>query len=79
VISSDSKKQTAIQNLGAIAAIGSMADVDFLTNTFKGADAVYAMIPLSFTEPDLGAYMHRMAQNYATGLKRSRYQTDCGS
>ena len=69
VISSDSKKQTAIEALGAAAAIGSIADVNFLTNTFKGADAVYAMIPLSFTEPDLGAYMHRMAQNYAQALK----------
>jgi NAD(P)H dehydrogenase (quinone) len=69
VVSSDSKKQTAIEALGASAAIGSIADVNFLTNTFKGADAVYAMIPLSFTEPDLGAYMHRMAQNYAEALK----------
>ena len=49
VISSDSKKQTAIEALGGAAAIGSIADVDFLTNTFKGADAVYALIPLSFT------------------------------
>ena len=30
------------------------------------------MIPLSFTEPDLGAYMHRMAQNYAEALKAVR-------
>ena len=71
VVSSDSKKQTAIEALGASAAIGSIADVNFLTNTFKGADAVYAMIPLSFTEPDLGAYMHRMAQNYAEALKEA--------
>jgi NAD(P)H dehydrogenase (quinone) len=69
VVSSDPQKQTAIENLGAIPAIGSIADVSFLTNTFKGADAVYAMIPLSFTEPDLGAYMLRMAQNYAQALK----------
>ena len=71
VISSDAKKQTAIEALGAAAAIGSIADVNFLTNTLKGADAVYAMIPLSFTEPDLGAYMHRMAQNYAEALKEA--------
>lgn len=71
VVSSDAKKQTAIEALGASAAIGSIADVDFLTNTFKGADAVYAMIPLSFTEPDLSAYMHRMAQNYAAALKEA--------
>jgi NAD(P)H dehydrogenase (quinone) len=71
VVSSDSKKQTVVKALGAYAAIGSIADVNFLTNTFKGADAVYAMIPLSFTEPDLGAYMHRMAQNYAEALKET--------
>ena len=71
VVSSDAKKQTAIEALGASAAIGSIADVNFLANTFEGADAVYAMIPLSFTEPDLGAYMRRMAQNYAEALKET--------
>ncbi|WP_428331503.1 NAD(P)H-binding protein [Mucilaginibacter sp.] len=71
VISSDPKKQTAIEALGAVAAIGSIADVGFLINTFKGADAVYTMIPLSFTEPDLGAYMRRLAQNYAEALKEA--------
>ena len=71
VVSSDPEKQAAIANLGAIPAIGSIADVKFLTGTFKGADAVYAMIPLSFTEPDLGGYMHRIAQNYAQALKEA--------
>lgn len=71
VVSSDPEKQTAIENLGAIPAIGSMSDVKFLTSTFKGADAVYAMIPLSFTEPDLGAYMHRIADNYAQALREA--------
>lgn len=71
VVSSDIKKLAAIENLGAIPAIGSISDVRFLTTTFKGADAVYAMIPLSFTEPDLGAYLHRIAQNYAQALKEA--------
>lgn len=69
VISSDPKKQDAIRSLGATAAIGSIADPKFLTGTFQGADAVYAMVPLSFSEPDLGAYMKQMAQNYAQALK----------
>lgn len=68
VVSSDAKKSAAIEKLGATAAIGSIADVAFLTQTFKGADAVYAMIPLSFTEPDLGEYMHRIALNYKQAL-----------
>jgi uncharacterized protein YbjT (DUF2867 family) len=71
VVSSDQNKKGAIESLGAAPAIGSISDVAFLTNTFKGADAVYAMIPLSFTEPDLGDYLHRMAQNYAQALKQA--------
>ncbi|MEP6613794.1 MAG: NAD(P)H-binding protein [Mucilaginibacter sp.] len=71
VVTSDPQKQAAIENLGATAAIGSISDANFLTNTFKGVDAVYAMIPLSFTEPDLGEYMHRMAQNYAKALQQA--------
>ncbi|SDD38098.1 Uncharacterized conserved protein YbjT, contains NAD(P)-binding and DUF2867 domains [Mucilaginibacter pineti] len=72
VISSDSKKQSAIEELGAVPAIGSISDVEFLTHTFTGADAVYAMIPLSFTEPDLSDYLRRMAQNYAQALKAAK-------
>ncbi|MBS1567300.1 MAG: NAD(P)H-binding protein, partial [Bacteroidetes bacterium] len=72
VISSDVKKQAAIEALGALAAIGSIADVAFLTATFQGADAVYAMIPLSFTEPDLGDYLRRMAKNYLQALKTTQ-------
>jgi NAD(P)H dehydrogenase (quinone) len=71
VVSSDPKKQAAIENMGAKAAIGSISDVKFLTDTFNGADAVYAMIPLSFTEPDLGEYFRRVAQNYVQALKES--------
>ena len=71
VVSSNPEKKTAIEALGARAAIGSIADVGFLTHTFTGADAVYAMIPLSFTEPDLGDYLRRMAQNYAQALKQA--------
>jgi NAD(P)H dehydrogenase (quinone) len=71
VVSSDAKKSAAIEKLGATAAIGSIADVTFLTRVFKSADAVYAMIPLSFTEPDLGDYMHRIALNYKQALSEA--------
>lgn len=71
VVSSDPEKKVAIENSGAIPAIGSISNVKFLTHTFKGADAVYAMIPLSFTEPDLGDYLRRMAQNYVQALKEA--------
>lgn len=71
VISSDHNKYAAIAALGATPAIGSVTDANFLTSTFQGADAVYAMIPLSITEPDLGEYTHRVAQNYAQAIKQA--------
>jgi uncharacterized protein YbjT (DUF2867 family) len=43
VISSKAEKQKDIEAIGAKAAIGSMQDADFLAETFKGADIVYAM------------------------------------
>jgi NAD(P)H dehydrogenase (quinone) len=72
VISSDPKKQAEIASLGATAAIGSLEDVNFLTTTFTGADAVYCMIPLSFTEPDLGLYLRRIADSYLQALKQTK-------
>ncbi len=49
VISSNADKKSAIENLGAKAAIGSVSDSGFLTETLKGADALFAMTP-----PNLG-------------------------
>jgi uncharacterized protein YbjT (DUF2867 family) len=49
-------KQAAIEALGAKAAIGSMDDLDFLTATFTGADAVYCMlVPTGggFSDPNI--------------------------
>ncbi|PIF46966.1 uncharacterized protein YbjT (DUF2867 family) [Chryseobacterium sp. 52] len=47
VISSSAERQSEIEHLGAKAAIGSMENVDFLTETFKDADIVYAMEALN--------------------------------
>ena len=71
VISSDPGKQAAIEALGATAAIGSIADVSFLAKTFAGADAVYGMIPLSYTDPDPESYLRRMAAGYVQALKQT--------
>ncbi|RBL92037.1 NmrA family NAD(P)-binding protein [Chitinophaga flava] len=75
VISSNGKKQDEITSLGATAAIGQLEDVNFLVNTFTGADAVYCMTPSNFAENDLIAYYRKIGKNYAqaigtTGVKR---------
>lgn len=45
VISSKADRAAAITQFGAIPAIGSVEDADFLTSAFTGADAVYTMVP----------------------------------
>ena len=45
IISSDINKHKTIQDMGAVAAIGSVEDAIFLAETFKGADSVYTMVP----------------------------------
>ncbi|WP_264538416.1 NmrA family NAD(P)-binding protein [Flavobacterium sp. N1736] len=74
VITSDVEKQTTIENLGAKAAIGSVEDLTFLTETFTGADAVYCMIPrANYFDPnlDLDAFTRKIGNNYAQAIEKS--------
>lgn len=69
IISSSPDKQAQITALGAKAAIGTIEDVNFLTNTFKGADVVYTMVPPKWDAAQWKAYIHQMGANYAAALK----------
>ncbi|WP_433832377.1 SDR family oxidoreductase [Flavobacterium anhuiense] len=74
VIASSTERKSEIENLGAQAAIGSVNDVTFLTETFTGADAVYCMIPrANYFDPnlDLDAFTHTIGNNYAEAIAKS--------
>jgi uncharacterized protein YbjT (DUF2867 family) len=74
VISSKPEKQKDIEALGAIAAIGSVEDVNFLATTFTGANAVYTMVPPpNFFNPDFDPLAHssRIGHNYAHAIEQS--------
>lgn len=71
IISSDSKKISAIETLGAKAAIGSVADVAFLTTAFKDADAVYTMVPPDWGTSNYRQYIAETGENYAEAIKAS--------
>ncbi len=74
VISSSPERKKEIEEIGAVAAIGSLEDVAFLTNTFKGADAVYCMVPPNnYFDPDLDVleYYRRIATHYAKAIEQS--------
>lgn len=71
VISSNSEKRPAIEALGASAAIGSLEDVDFLTSTLTGADALFAMVPPKIAEPDHHGYFRGIVSSYIKAIERS--------
>lgn len=71
VISSQESRKEGIEALGAVAAIGSIQDVDFLTKTFTGADAVYSMIPPILTASDWKKYIGDSGKIYAQAINAS--------
>lgn len=89
VISRKSENINKIEALGAKAAIGSMEDVDFLTQTFKGADVIYTMETLdhsTFSDPDVDILkiMDTIGNNYkkaitAAGVKRVVHLSSIGA
>jgi uncharacterized protein YbjT (DUF2867 family) len=71
IISSNPEKKQAIEALGAKAAIGSIEDVSFLTRTFEEADAVYTMVPPTFTAQDWKKHITRIGENYAEAIRKA--------
>lgn len=68
VISSKTERKAEIEALGASAAIGSVSDITFLTETFKGADAVYTMVPPFFGAGDWKQHIADIGKNYAKAI-----------
>ena len=76
VISSNPERKGAIEALGATAAIGTMEDSNFLTETFTGADAVYVMETLgagSYFDPniDIIEAVNKIGHNYRQAIQQS--------
>lgn len=71
VISSKAEKRKDIEALGAIAAVGSLEDVDFVVSAFSGADAVYCMIPPNFAAPDSRGHYRKIGNNYAQAIEQT--------
>ncbi|RYY56772.1 MAG: NAD-dependent dehydratase [Chitinophagaceae bacterium] len=69
VISRSAGKTVEIEEAGAKAAIGSLEDVSFLTNTFTGADAVYTMVPPNYGAANMPDFIEATGKGYATGIK----------
>lgn len=71
VVSSSENRKKEIEGLGAKAAIGSLEDAAFVTETFNGADAVYCMVPPNFAAIDQLAYHTKIANNYKDAISKN--------
>lgn len=69
VISSNTDRKNEIEQLGAVAAIGSVQDTAFLTSVFSGADAVYTMVPPTYAASDWKAHIASVGKNYAEAIR----------
>jgi uncharacterized protein YbjT (DUF2867 family) len=69
VISTKVDRKSAIEALGAKAAIGSISDEAFLTEAFNGADAVYIMMPPSMGPGNMIEHIADAGQAYANAIK----------
>ena len=74
VISSNPARSKEIEESGAIPAIGILQDVNFLASSFKGAEAVYTMVPPAnyFDHSlDLLGYYQGLGNGYAEVIRQA--------
>ena len=74
VISSNPARSKEIVALGAIPAIGTLQDVDFLTSTFRGAEVVYTLVPpANYFDHDLDllGYFQELGHSFAEAIRRT--------
>uniref|UniRef100_UPI0038902125 SDR family oxidoreductase n=1 Tax=Acinetobacter sp. TaxID=472 RepID=UPI0038902125 len=74
VITSKAERKNEIENIGAKAAVGCIDNVDFLTETFIGADIVYLMEPpINFLDAKIimDTYWQAIAKSYVEAILNS--------
>ncbi len=70
IISHSPARSDAILAKNATPVIGSLEDVDFLTETFQAADAIYTMVPPDFSVPDYTQFAQKVSTNYAKAIRQ---------
>ena len=68
LISRDAARLQQYVNRGAEAAVGDLKDTAFLTNAFRGAMAVFAMIPPDYRATNFRAYQDIVGTSIATAV-----------
>jgi uncharacterized protein YbjT (DUF2867 family) len=68
VVGRDAKKLSPLATLGAEAFVGNVEDVSSMTEAFKGASAVYLVLPEDISQEDLRAHQERVSDSYAAAI-----------
>jgi uncharacterized protein YbjT (DUF2867 family) len=81
VITSNADRVKEIEALGAKALVGQVQDLPFLKSAFKGADAVYTMIPPIWQTSNWRESQNEVARNYAEAIEvnKIRYVVNLSS
>lgn len=84
VVTHSHERQAEIEALGARAVVGSVEDQAFLAKAFVGAEAVFALLPPSYTVTDLPTHARRIGVNFAhaidlAGVARVAYLSSWGA
>ena len=72
VVGRDAKKMTPLVELGAESFVGNVENVASMTEAFKGASAVYLVLPEDIFQQDLGAHQERVSDSYAAAITNAR-------
>lgn len=56
---------------GAEAAVGNLEDTEFLTNAFKGATAVFTILPPNMNAPDITLYQNKIGESIVTAIRNA--------
>lgn len=68
IVSRDAAKAQDLATKGAKIAVGDLHDVDFLTQTFRGATAVYSLVPPKWDVQDWRAFQTQIATSITLAL-----------
>jgi uncharacterized protein YbjT (DUF2867 family) len=68
VVGRDAKKLSPLATLGAEAFVGNVEDASSMTEAFKGASAVYLVLPEDISQEDLRAHQERVSDSYAAAI-----------
>jgi uncharacterized protein YbjT (DUF2867 family) len=71
VVSRSAEHMQPLVEKGAKAALGDLADADFVKQTFQGAQAVYLVIPPKWDVTDWRAFQREITQSFVNGLRDS--------